>query len=95
MSYKFPTWVETPPNQSDEARASKRLRFILEQVCTSTGLLRIAVLARHCNVERTSIHFYIRRGKFSAAMAQQIEDALGKTVVRASHLTDPLSIKAK
>lgn len=95
MSYTFPDWVEKPARQKPEELATKRLRFIVSHLCAVTGSHQITDLARRCDVERTSIHYYIRRGRFSLSMATKIEKALGGQVVKAIHLTRPLEIKTK
>lgn len=90
----FPAWVENPRELSaDEERAMLRLRFLVLKAsswCTPGG--SIASFADHCEIERTEVHAAIKNGKFSAAMAQKIEKACGRDVVRREWLIFPLEI---
>lgn len=89
----FPDWVDNPPSQSDNARATKRLRFLIR---------RAAVLVSpECNVrgmcDRFGLsHNHVQKcmstGAFPASLAVQIEKALGREVICHEHLLAPLEI---
>ena len=90
---RFPAWTEVPDPRE---RASKRLHFLITAAAAQVvpkGTL--ADFATHCGIDRTSMHYHIRRGAFSGAMAVAIERAVGANVLRAVDLTNPLDIVAE
>jgi len=93
---KFPAWVESPPEQAEDARASKRLQYIIKQA--AIGLVPDGSMSKFaclCAVDRTSMHTHIRNGSFSAAMAVAIEKAVGREMIRHEDLMRPLEIVAE
>lgn len=89
----FPDWCEVA---DPAAKASNRLRYLLRQAAaTVTENGSFAAFALHCEIDRTTMHQYIARGSFSPQMALTIERCVGPAVLRATHLTNPLTIGEK
>ena len=93
-TFTFPEWVEKPKTQSDQELASKRLQFLLYKVALQTvpgGSL--TEFARLADVERSSLHTFIRQGAVSAKTAVKIEQFAGRDVLPYEALMNPLEIK--
>jgi hypothetical protein len=90
---QFPAWVDTPKRQSKQDRASKRLQFLLCNAALQTvpgG--SIAEFARKAQVERSSLHTFVRNGSFSAKTAVKIEKFVGRDTLPYEFLMSPLEI---
>lgn len=88
---EFPAWVEK--SKSNKKRATSRLRFILSTITLQrTGQRGMRGLAPLVGLDYTTLYHYVREGAFSQSAADCIEKALGKKVIKASDLTNPLEI---
>lgn len=93
MSVRFPQWVDA--HKKDEQRASARLRYLINRAAVeATGRQSVRGLCEKIAMDHSSISFAIRRGYFTEQMAQAIEAAVGRAVVKAEYLIAPLKIKA-
>lgn len=91
----FPTWVDGPRSKTKAQRASARLKWMLSQVAFSlTGKTGMRNLAPLTGLDQSLFYLYIRQGAFSATSATAIEKALGRKVIKAEYLTNPLDIEA-
>jgi len=92
MAVRFPAWVDT--HKKDEHRATARLRYLISRAAIeATGKQSVRALAAKIEMDHSSLSFAIRRGYLTVPMAIAIEQAVGRAVVRAEYLTDPLKIK--
>lgn len=91
----FPNWVTAPKRQSKQQLAVKRLRYLcLRATIEDAPGGNIASFSEAIGMERTTIHLYVKLGKFSAPAAQRAEDHFGTDLISAEWLIDPLSIDA-
>jgi hypothetical protein len=92
----FPTWVELPKRQPAKQLAIKRLRYVvLRAVIERTSSGHIAAFAESIGMDKSTIHNYIKLGKFSRPAADIAERIYGKDLIRAEWLTNPLDIDQK
>lgn len=90
----FPKWCELPEGQSDQERAVKRLRFLLNRLAILTvPECTYYAFAQHCGISKSRLHRAMRAGACTADMAMQIERTLGREMVRAVDLMYPLEIE--
>ena len=93
MSVRFPPWVDAQPN--DDERASARLRYLVNRAALeATGKQSVRALAEKIEMDHSSISNAIRRGYMSEGMAMAIEQSVGRAVLKANYLINPLKIKA-
>lgn len=91
----FPTWVEMPKRQPKRQLAAKRLRYlVLRASIARTFGGHVTAFATELGMDKTTIHTYIKLGKFSAPAASAAEELFGSDLIRAEWLTNPLDIVA-
>lgn len=91
---KFPTWVETPRRQPKQQLAAKRLRYLVVRASIQrTFGGHIASFATAIGMDKSTIHLYIKLGKFSKPSAEMAENIFGSDVIQADWLTSPLTIE--
>lgn len=89
---RFPAWVDGP-RKSKADRASARLKWMLSQAAFAlTGKTGMRNLAPLVGLDQSLLYMYIRQGSFTVQSATKIEKALGRKVINAYHLTNPLEI---
>lgn len=89
---KFPEWIDDP-KQTDQERASKRLRYLLRRVALDIdGEGQLMTICRAAQIDHSSLACAIKRGYLTQAMATMIEYAIGKSVIPHEWLMKPLEI---
>ena len=92
MAVRFPHWVDDV--STDQERASARLRYLVNRAAIeATGKQSVRALAEKIEMDHSSISNAIRRGYMSEGMAQAIEQSVGRAVLKANYLINPLKIK--
>lgn len=91
----FPAWTGNQQLMKVDpaAVACHRLRYLILKAsieCTPRG--SVASFSDHCELDRTEVHRAMREGRFSAKVAQRIEKACGRNVVRREWLIYPLEV---
>lgn len=93
MTVRFPKWVDA--HKDEEQRASARLRYLINRAAIeATGRQSVRGLCEQIEMDHSSLSFAIRRGYFTESMAQAIEAAVGRAIVKSEYLIAPLKIKA-
>jgi hypothetical protein len=94
MSIKFPPWVDSG-RTAESDKASARLRYILAVAAVdATGKQSVRALARHANVDHSTVSISIRRGYFTEETAALLEACVKHPFMTVENLTKPLEIKA-
>ncbi len=92
----FPDWVELPKRQAPEDLAAKRLRYLVIRASVEHNFgANIASFSKAIGKERSTVHMYIKNGKFTDSVAMLCEQVFGKKSLRAEWLINPLEIEQK
>lgn len=94
---KFPSWVIVPKKASKQEQAFKILRYLVVRASLETSAsANVTDFATNIGLDRTTVHGYMKKGKFSGPSAAAAEAHYGKDLIQAAWLTNPLALlKAK
>ena len=94
---KFPSWVTLPKKATKQQQAFKILRYLVIRASLETSdSANVTDFATSIGLDRTTVHGYMKKGKFSLPSAVAAEAYYGKDLIQAAWLTNPLALlKAK
>jgi len=90
---KFPKWVVGKRSDTDAARATRRLRYLVMRAAIEhTDGCTITAFADFVGLDRGVVHWSMRTGSFSVPAAVQIQEKCGEALMPKSWLIFPLEI---
>lgn len=90
---KFPSWVVLPKRAPKNDQALKVLRYLVIRASFATSAsANVADFATAIGLDRTTIHSYMKKGKFSIRAARAAEAHYGPELIKADWLINPLEL---